>query len=78
MFGEAVGVFVLLEQFSQTLQVNFMKTLNVRSAGTGSLDHRDRLPHDGVDGLPVGHQSKAVLENASGVKQRHCYSHDVL
>lgn len=33
---------------------------------------------DGVDGLPVGHQSEAVLEDSSGVKQRHRYSHDAL
>jgi len=33
---------------------------------------------DSVDGLPVGHQAKAVLENSSGVKQRHRDSHDAL
>lgn len=42
---QAVFVFVLLEQFSQTLQVNLMKTVDVLAARTGSLDHRDRLPH---------------------------------
>lgn len=45
MFVQAVDVFVLLKQFSQTLQVNFMKSLDVLTAGTGSLDDRDRLPH---------------------------------
>lgn len=33
---------------------------------------------DGVYGLPVGYQAKAVLENSSGMKQRHGYSHDAL
>lgn len=33
---------------------------------------------DGVDGLPVGHQTKAVLENSSGVEQREGDSHDAL
>lgn len=78
VFVEAVVVFVLLKQLRQTLQVNFMKTLDVLAAGTGSLDNRDGLPYDGVDGRPVGHQTEAVLENSSGVKQRHCYSHDAL
>lgn len=33
---------------------------------------------DGVNGRPVRHQAKVVLENSSGVKQRHRYSHDAL
>ncbi|ONI38068.1 hypothetical protein AN396_01570 [Candidatus Epulonipiscium fishelsonii] len=45
VFVEAVGVFVLLEQFCQTLQVNLMKTLDVVGAGTRSLDDRDGFPH---------------------------------
>lgn len=39
MLLEAVGVFVLLKEFSQTLQVNSVKRLDVLTAGTGSLDH---------------------------------------
>lgn len=45
VLAEAISVFVLLKQVSQTLQVNFMKTLDVLAAGTGSLGDRDRLPH---------------------------------
>lgn len=33
---------------------------------------------DGVYGFPVGNQTKAVLENSAGVKQRHRYPHDAL
>lgn len=45
MLLQAIGVFVLLKQFRQTLQVNFVKVLDVLAAGTGSLDDRDGLPH---------------------------------
>lgn len=43
--SKAVGAFVLLEELSEILQVNFMKTLDVLTAGTRSLDDWDRLPH---------------------------------
>lgn len=76
--SKAVGAFVLLEELSEILQVNFMKTLDVLTAGTRSLDDWDWLPHDGVYGLPVGYQAETVLENSSGMKQRHGYSHDAL
>lgn len=42
---QAIGVFVLLKQFRQTVQVSFVKFLDVLAAGTGSLDDRDGLPH---------------------------------
>lgn len=45
VLSEAVGEFVLLEQVSQTLQVELVKTLDVLAAGTGGLDDRDWLPH---------------------------------
>lgn len=45
MVSKAVGAFVLLEELSEILQVNFMKTLDVLTAGTRSLDDWDWLPH---------------------------------
>lgn len=39
VFVQPIGEFVLLKQVSQTLQVNLMKTLDVLTAGTRSLDH---------------------------------------
>lgn len=45
MLRQAIGVFVLLKQFCQALQVNFVEVLDVLAAGTGSLDDRDGLPH---------------------------------
>lgn len=45
MLLQAIGVFVLLKQFRQTLHVNFVKVLDVLAAGTGSLDDWDGLPH---------------------------------
>lgn len=61
VLSEAVGVFVLLEQVSQTLQVKLVKTVDVLAAGTGGLDHQDRLSHwertqHGVRPEPVGRQ----------------------
>lgn len=45
MLLEAVGVFVLLKQIGQLLQVNAVKTLHVLTAGTQSLSHGDGSAH---------------------------------
>lgn len=45
VLAQAVGVFVLLEQVSQAVQVSLMKSVNFLAAGTVSVDDRDRPPH---------------------------------
>lgn len=45
VLAQAVGVFVLLKQVGQALQVSLMKPVNFLTAGTVSLDDWDRSPN---------------------------------